>query len=984
MDFQGEKSLLDDLLIRCEELRDQGRPVTIEDLCAEHPELIKELRRRDEALRAMSPLLDLPTASFETKLLSGPPKQAPSVPSRSASCCATFRDLEFHAAGGLGEVFMALGEDLNRKVALKFLKKWRASDAESRRRFLMEAEITGRLEHPGIVPVYSLGQDNEGHPCYAMRFIRGETLEEEIHRFHESGGGPSERSPGLRLLVKRLVSVCNAIAYAHSRGVLHRDIKPKNVMLDKYDETLVVDWGLARPFNRNEDARRSGEETLAPSSGTEGSGTPTIGPVGTPAYMSPEQAENDWEKLGPASDVYCLGTTLYAVLTGRAPFSGQSIGEVLEDVRRGNYTPPRQVNRAVPRPLDAICRKAMSLNPSDRYASALDLADDLDRWIADEPVSAYREPWHVRLARWGRRHRTAVGTLSALILTAALALALIAAISDHQKREIRRQYERAEANFHLAHEAVDTMLSQVGVVDLADIPQMEQVRKDLLEKALRFSQSLAQNKDNPLPPLETARAYRRVGDIQGMLGDDLAAESAYQRAVDVLKPRADASPDARRELARAFTGLGVLWKKSNRFAEAKALLNDAVALRRRLVDESPGDVEAQKELADARYQRGALLARMPGKSTLQGAGDDYRDAMDALTELADSARDAPDARASWARYANNLALLQVIAGRREQAEANFREAKDVQEKLAVAAPSIAGHRWRLARTCTNLAVLIWTSRPDVAEELDREALALQKTLADQFPAVPDYSEELAIIECNLAFHLEVRAPGEAKKLEHDALRRQIKLVERFGNVPRYRQELAVTYLNLGSLLKQTDPDEADRLYYSRAYALQDELVRLHPDISMYRDALGRTLYCQSLVRTGRREFKEARWCLEQSVAHHLKALVANPRNDLYREHARDSLFALAKLRFDLLDLPGAADTAERLPEVLPDDPEAYYRAALLLTQCMVQSPPSAQDGYLLRATAVLREGAGKKLIKDAEERIKKIEALLRNKPPQPA
>ena len=113
-------------------------------------------------------------------------------------------------------------------------------------------------------------------------------------------------------------------------------------------------------------------------------------------------------------------------------------------------------------------------------------------------------------------------------------------------------------------------------------------------------------------------------------------------------------------------------------------------------------------------------------------------------------------------------------------------------------------------------------------------------------------------------------------------------------------------------------------------------------------------------------------------------LAANPRNDLYREHARDSLFALAKLRFDLLDLPGAADTAERLPEVLPDDPEAYYRAALLLTQCMVQSPPSAQDGYLLRAAAVLREGAGKKLIKDAEERIKKIEALLRNKPPQPA
>ena len=135
--------------------------------------------------------------------------------------------------------------------------------------------------------------------------------------------------------------------------------------------------------------------------------------------MSPEQAENDWEKLGPASDVYSLGTTLYAVLTGRAPFSGKSIGEVLEPRPAGQLHPAATGQPRVPRPLDAICRKAMSLNPSDRYASALDLADDLDRWIADEPVSAYRESWRVRLARWGRRHRTAVGTLSALILTAA-------------------------------------------------------------------------------------------------------------------------------------------------------------------------------------------------------------------------------------------------------------------------------------------------------------------------------------------------------------------------------------------------------------------------------------------------------------------------------------------------------------------------------------------------------------------------------------
>ena len=400
MIVESEEAGLTDLLIRWEELRERGQSIPVEELCAGHSELVDALRHRIDALKAMAPLIG-PTVP-RPDADGGAAAPVPPPPRQSATCVAEYREFRFHAEGGLGEVFMAHGEDLNRDVALKFIKTQRVHDPDCQRRFFQEAEITGRLEHPGIVPVYSLGHDGDGSPCYAMRFIRGRTLEDAIQEFHGAGGpGPAGRPHQLRGLIKRLVAVCNTIAYAHSRGVLHRDLKPKNIMLDKYDETLVVDWGLARPFGRSEADRALGEETLTPSSGSSGSGSPTAGVVGTPAYMSPEQADGRWDLVGPPSDVYSLGATLYVLLTGRAPFEGRHVGEVLDRVRRGEFPPPRQVRPWVPGSLDAVCRKSMALKIEDRYPTALALAEDLEHWLADEPVTAYRDPLGVRLARWG-------------------------------------------------------------------------------------------------------------------------------------------------------------------------------------------------------------------------------------------------------------------------------------------------------------------------------------------------------------------------------------------------------------------------------------------------------------------------------------------------------------------------------------------------------------------------------------------------------
>ena len=271
-----------------------------------------------------------------------------------------FRILRPHAKGGLGEVFVAEDGELRREVALKEIQVDYADNQESRGRFLLEAEITGGLEHPGIVPVYGLGTYADGRPFYAMRFIRGDSLQAAIKRFHAPSEGRrtdrlhldrSERMLELRQLLGRFIDVCNAIAYAHSRGVLHRDLKPGNIMLGKYGETLVVDWGLAKPAGQSMNCPlRSNPMRLLKASDDHGSAPTAMGSaIGTPAYMSPEQAAGRIDLLGPASDVYSLGATLYSLLTGQPPQTGKDVGEVLQNVQRGEFPGPAQSSTTFPR-----------------------------------------------------------------------------------------------------------------------------------------------------------------------------------------------------------------------------------------------------------------------------------------------------------------------------------------------------------------------------------------------------------------------------------------------------------------------------------------------------------------------------------------------------------------------------------------------------------------------------------------------------------
>ena len=456
-------------------------------------------------------------------------------------------------------MFVALDAELNREVAVKQILDQHADDPVSRQRFMNEAEITGGLEHPGIVPVYGLGTYGDGRPYYAMRFVRGDSLKEAIDRYHQRtntkspssvGGedldGGSKEAPAasrdleLRKLLRRFTDVCNAIDYAHSRGVLHRDIKPGNVIVGKHGETLVIDWGLAKAVGRTDHESASDEQPLLPASASGSAETLPGSALGTPAYMSPEQAAGDLERLGPRSDVYGLGATLYCLLAGRSPFAQGDVVAVLRAVQKGDFPPPSRHNPSLDRALEAVCLQAMALDPADRYATPRALAEDIERWAADEPVSAYLDPWAVRAARWGRRHRTLVSSTAALLLTAVVALLGIAALLEKSRADLKAEKSRTEDEKQRAVRAA----AEAGSIN-------------------RFFH-------------EYVLAAPRPAGQEGGVGKDVT----MREAIDLAVPRvAAAFPGQPGIEADVRTTLGDTYYALGRYTEATAQLEAALSLR---------------------------------------------------------------------------------------------------------------------------------------------------------------------------------------------------------------------------------------------------------------------------------------------------------------------------------------------------------------------------------------------------------------------
>jgi tRNA A-37 threonylcarbamoyl transferase component Bud32 len=335
--------------------------------------------------------------------------------------------------GGMGRVWVARDDEVGRQVALKQLRPDREYDPALRERFLAEARVTGQLEHPGIVPVYRIIDRPGRPPAYAMRLIRGKTLREAVRAYHERPGRFA-----LCELLGAFVSACQAVAYAHSRGVIHRDLKGENVVLGPFGEVVVLDWGLARVRGRPLDGA-----PIQPLPDGLPEMTAAGGVAGTPAFMAPEQARGGL--TDERSDVYGLGAVLYLILTGRPPHVARHSFEVLQLAREGKVMPPRHLGGDVPRGLEAICLKALAEEPSGRYQGAAELALEVKHWLAGDPVAAYPEPFEVRAAPWLRR-RGAAAAAAVLLAAAVVAAGWFAwsrgLVTLPNRQQVERERER--------------------------------------------------------------------------------------------------------------------------------------------------------------------------------------------------------------------------------------------------------------------------------------------------------------------------------------------------------------------------------------------------------------------------------------------------------------------------------------------------------------------------------------------------------------
>lgn len=332
-----------------------GEVVDIEDVCRQHPDVAEELR----SLWGMAMLAEAVGSSSSQRSESALADDAPTLAFSLPYAFGDYELLEEIGRGGMGVVFRARQISLNREVAIKMILRGQLASPADRERFRAEAEAAAQLDHPAVVPVYEVGE-TEGHPYFSMKYIRGRTLAQRL----AEGPMPPRQAAKLLAIVSR------AIDCAHHQGLLHRDLKPSNILIDEEGRPHVTDFGLAKQFTDTVHLTRSGAV------------------LGTPAYMAPEQAAGMRGEVGPASDVYSLGSILYHTLTGRPPFQAASPVDTVLMLLEQDVVPPRVINPRADRDLELIALRCLQKPPDLRYSSAGALAKDLDAYLKDEPIAA--------------------------------------------------------------------------------------------------------------------------------------------------------------------------------------------------------------------------------------------------------------------------------------------------------------------------------------------------------------------------------------------------------------------------------------------------------------------------------------------------------------------------------------------------------------------------------------------------------------------
>ena len=885
-----------------------------------------------------------------------------------------FRVLRPHAQGGLGAVFVALDAELHREVALKQILDSHADEPTSRQRFVLEAEVTGGLEHPGIVPVYGMGTYGDGRPYYAMRFIRGSSLKEAIDRFHNDltlKRDLGRRSLELRKLLRRFSDVCNAIGYAHSRGVLHRDIKPGNIIVGKHGETLVVDWGLAKVTGRSDPV--SGERTLLPSSASGSAETLPGSALGTPAYMSPEQAEGDVEHLGPRSDVYSLGATLYYLLTGRPPVEG-NVASALRAVQRGDFKPPRQVDATIDAAVEAICLKAMARRPDDRYASPLALVEDLDRWMADERVLAWREPLARRARRWAKRNRTAVTAAGVALLALVTGLSAVLAVQTKAKSDVTRAFQReASANAALAAANTELTRSKVAVqarYDLAveaiktfhtgvseDFLMKQERFKDLRNKLLRTASDfygklgalLREATDLPSrrallsANFEVANLAARVGrkaDALSMHSTVLAGREALANEAAAMNEAGLDVTSLLLDVAISQRALGGGMDEIGKRDEALSAYNAAVTTLVPLAAAHPNRTDLQKEMAAAQGDISLVLSEAHRPAEALAALEAVLPIFEKLaTAESDNRRSNFSIALSRFKMAGQLHEMNRLA----EAQAAYEAAQAAWQKLSVSSPDYLRFRVQSALADCHLCIAgIWweSGKREQAGVATDAALGIFKKLVEEFPADTQAQQNFArgLREIG-AVRRENGKTAEALVAFEQALSTMRRLAEANPEVVAFQSALASDYANITYLQRSRGMTAEALTALKESLSILRKLSEAHPNMPDYQRELGRSLNFSGELHARAGQLSEALASFEQAREIHERLVRDYPHVKDYRTGLQSSIAQHGEVLW-------------RLGK--PAEAEAQYRKALALARKLVDDNPTVPE-YHSRLEATIAD-----------------------------
>jgi serine/threonine-protein kinase len=885
-----------------------------------------------------------------------------------------FRVLRPHARGGLGAVFVALDSELHREVALKQILDHHADDPMSRQRFVIEAEVTGGLEHPGVVPVYGLGTYPDGRPYYAMRFIRGDSLKEAIEQFHADEGlksGAGQRTLELRKLLRRFLDVCNAIDYAHSRGVLHRDIKPANIILGKHGETLVVDWGLAKVLGRSDPG--SAERTLIPRSSTSGSSETLPGSaLGTPAYMSPEQARGDLDHVGPRSDVYSLGATLYFLLAGKAPLEGDDIGAALRAAQEGKFPPPRKLDSSIDKALEAVCLKAMALPPEDRYTTPRALADDLERWMADEPVSAWREPWSRSLVRWLTRHRTGVTAVGAALLMALVGLAAVLGVQTRANAQltaknvqldasVRREAER----FKLAMEAIKLFHGDVSEDLLLKEKQFEKLRAKLLHGAADFYaklEGLLEGQRDNASRAALGGAYAELGKLTADIGNRSEALAVHRKALTVrreLAKQAMATAETVLDLSRSLIDSGYLASNTGDSAAVMESFKEARRLAEELEASGRGSDAARFVLARALgAESDQLRSRRPAEAI--ELNDRARAILQALADANPGVDDYQE------ELAAALRLQGILSSNPLDALAAYARQLAIDAKLADAKPDVWRFQDSLAKTHNNIGYRLYAlGRLSESVASYRRALAIWQRAVDANPAVTQLQNNVAYGLNNVGsilLHLGRSDEALAAHLRAKAIFQKLADADPSGIT--YKWNLATSHGSIGSLLLQTGHPAQALAEFEQEWLIRNELARRGHAGGRHLFANCETNKASTQLALGRPG--EARTSCDRAMSILEGLFKAKPANTDYRSGLAESLLRSGQVRRSTSDAVGAAADWRRAIVLCEGLPPGSSEFALLEACChamlsgiagVVGSDMTASDGAIEaeRAMDVLRK-----------------------------